>query len=359
MNLPVGDFPILTAFYGFAVLPDGAKPKEILSNPIGTGPWKYESFKPGARSVFTANRNYWVHDGPYIDELTDRLELHRGVRATELAAQRPEPGDAGDAVRARAPPEGVGADQAARGHRHVVPVLRDAHRRGPVQGRAGAAGAAAARGPPGVRRPDPQRIRRAGRRPPVPRREVLRRGVQARAGRRAGQVAAQGGGAGEPHGAARHLQRPRRPGRRVDALPAAGQAGRGRRQDQPDRSGHLLQRDAGPLAELPVLGEFWVNGTASLALYYLNVLSRDAPYNETAGRTPPPTSCCSTRSGRSTRQQAQEKWREVQRLQFDEGGYLVYANQTYVDGLAKEVNGIEPSKAAWLGGFELHDAWLA
>ena len=37
MNLPVGDFPILTAFYGFAVLPDGAKPKEILEQPDRDG----------------------------------------------------------------------------------------------------------------------------------------------------------------------------------------------------------------------------------------------------------------------------------------------------------------------------------
>jgi len=56
---------------------------------------------------------------------------------------------------------------------------------------------------------------------------------------------------------------------------------------------------------------------------------------------------------------ATEKWSEVQRLQFEEGGYLVYANQTYVDGLAKEVNGLEPSKSAWLSGFELHNAWLS
>ena len=58
-------------------------------------------------------------------------------------------------------------------------------------------------------------------------------------------------------------------------------------------------------------------------------------------------------------QAATDKWREVQKLQFDSGGYLVYANQSYVDGLDKKVNGLKASKAAWVGGYRLHDAWLS
>ena len=193
--------------------------------------------------------------GPVHRRAHDRLELHRGVGAAELAAERSEPGDAGDPVRARAAPEGRRADQAARGHRHVVPVLRDAHGRGSPGRCPRATGDAAARGPAGVRRPDPQRLRRGRARPAVPRREVLRRGVQARAGRRAGQVAVEGGRAGEPQRAARHLQRAGRPGRRCDALPAAGQAGRGQREGQPHRPGDVLQHHARPLAQLSVLVE--------------------------------------------------------------------------------------------------------
>ena len=109
----------------------------------------------------------------------------------------------------------------------------------------------------------------------------------------------------------------------------------------------------------PFSATFWVNGTASLALYYLNVLSKDAPYNETGWKDPAADKLLMEAIGTVDEAKAQEKWREVQRLQFEEGGYLVYANQTYVDGVAKEVNGLEPSKSAWLSGFELHNAWLS
>jgi peptide/nickel transport system substrate-binding protein len=38
------------------------------NNPVGTGPFKLQSFKPGDRAVFTKNANYWG-EGPYVDEV--------------------------------------------------------------------------------------------------------------------------------------------------------------------------------------------------------------------------------------------------------------------------------------------------
>lgn len=38
------------------------------SNPIGTGPFKFKSFTPGEQSVFVRFENYWG-EGPYVDEL--------------------------------------------------------------------------------------------------------------------------------------------------------------------------------------------------------------------------------------------------------------------------------------------------
>ena len=40
------------------------------AHPVGTGPFKYESFTPGVHSVFTKNPNYWRGPGPYLDSLT-------------------------------------------------------------------------------------------------------------------------------------------------------------------------------------------------------------------------------------------------------------------------------------------------
>ena len=149
MNLPVGDFPILTAFYGYSVLPDGAKPKQMLAKPVGSGPWKYESFKPGARSVFTANKDYWVHDGPYIDELTiDSSFTEESARLNSLLS--------GQSKVMQAIPFALARRQKDAGQIKLLEATGTSFQcfamrvgRGSADRRPRAAGAAAARGPAG------------------------------------------------------------------------------------------------------------------------------------------------------------------------------------------------------------------
>jgi peptide/nickel transport system substrate-binding protein len=63
-------FPSIFTFYTFGLVPVGATAKAAPTNPIGTGPFKFESFSAGSRSVFTRNPNYWEGGGkPYFDEL--------------------------------------------------------------------------------------------------------------------------------------------------------------------------------------------------------------------------------------------------------------------------------------------------
>jgi peptide/nickel transport system substrate-binding protein len=52
--------------YYFGIVPVGYNPKA----PVGTGPFKYKSFTPSQQSVFTRNDNYFVSGLPYLDELT-------------------------------------------------------------------------------------------------------------------------------------------------------------------------------------------------------------------------------------------------------------------------------------------------
>jgi peptide/nickel transport system substrate-binding protein len=56
-------------WYYLYILPDGFDPKK-QQKPNGTGPFVYESFSPGQRSVFTRNPNYWRHGQPYVDSVT-------------------------------------------------------------------------------------------------------------------------------------------------------------------------------------------------------------------------------------------------------------------------------------------------
>ena len=67
LSAPVADLP---GFFFFApttfIVQDGTTD---YSKPIGTGPYTLESFSPGQRSTFSANRDYWDSPRPYPDEL--------------------------------------------------------------------------------------------------------------------------------------------------------------------------------------------------------------------------------------------------------------------------------------------------
>jgi peptide/nickel transport system substrate-binding protein len=63
---PYSAFPeILGAYYAY-VIPVGFDPK----NPVGTGPFKYQSFTPGENSVFVRFPDYRESGLPYVDQLT-------------------------------------------------------------------------------------------------------------------------------------------------------------------------------------------------------------------------------------------------------------------------------------------------
>ena len=53
---PSAEFPSIFAWFNFAVLQEGATVESTAKNPIGTGPFKYQSFTPGQKSVFVKKR---------------------------------------------------------------------------------------------------------------------------------------------------------------------------------------------------------------------------------------------------------------------------------------------------------------
>src|SRR5262245_41248464 len=85
LNQPVGDIGSIARDTSSIVAPmdwnaDPAKP-------VGTGPFKFESFTPGERSLFSRNENYWVGEGkPYLDELEIISILDPAARANALIA---------------------------------------------------------------------------------------------------------------------------------------------------------------------------------------------------------------------------------------------------------------------------------
>ena len=70
-KFPFNDFEDMVGDLSWGIVPVGYDPKR----PIGTGPFKYQSFTPGQQSVFVRNENYWGTgvDGthlPYVDSVT-------------------------------------------------------------------------------------------------------------------------------------------------------------------------------------------------------------------------------------------------------------------------------------------------
>jgi peptide/nickel transport system substrate-binding protein len=72
LNLTRPDSTLLDAFsqYYDAIVPEGYSPDGVgKGDPIGTGPYKVKSFQPGQRSVHIRNENYWREGQPYFDEV--------------------------------------------------------------------------------------------------------------------------------------------------------------------------------------------------------------------------------------------------------------------------------------------------
>jgi peptide/nickel transport system substrate-binding protein len=357
LKVRVGDFPILTAYFAFAVIPAGATPKSLRQNPIGTGPWKFKSFTPGQRSVFTANRDYWEHGGPYLDELTiDSSFNDETARLNSLLSGQSQIMQNMPFTQARAQLKA-----------HQVNVLKST---GPTF----------------------QTFAMRVDKPPfndVRVRQALRLILD-----RPQFVTQVLDGFGVPgndlpgHDAqyfASDFQRHQDIPRAKALLKAAGHEGLTVQldtaplvdglvqaatlfQEQAKKAGvtiNVKNNDPATYFNLgrwlvyPFSTTFWVDSTASLPLYYLDVLSRQAPYNETHWKNAKSEKLLGEAIAASNTNTAREKWHEVQRMQFEQGGYIIYADTDYLDGLAKQVRGLNPSKAYWCDGMKLHNVWLA
>jgi peptide/nickel transport system substrate-binding protein len=66
---PVAQFPSILSFSEPFIVQNGATTASFRSNPVGTGPFKFESIDPGKQSVFVRNPNYWEEGKPYVDRL--------------------------------------------------------------------------------------------------------------------------------------------------------------------------------------------------------------------------------------------------------------------------------------------------
>lgn len=101
---------------------------------------------------------------------------------------------------------------------------------------------------------------------------------------------------------------------------------------------------------------FWTFG--SLSLVYEQSLLSDAIWNETHWRDPEFDALVRAAQGATDETQALDLWHQVQQIQYDQGGYVVWANVDILDAAANHVKGVVPSAWFNLGGWNYRDAWL-
>jgi peptide/nickel transport system substrate-binding protein len=81
LKRPNAELPDFFTIFYMAIVPEGAdNPKK----PVGTGPFRYVSFKPGQNSLFERNPDYWKPDRPYLSELEIQSIPDEGARLNAL-----------------------------------------------------------------------------------------------------------------------------------------------------------------------------------------------------------------------------------------------------------------------------------
>ena len=77
------DLPLLLSDYHLVIVPKGFSD---FANPVGTGPFKVKSLKPGDLYVLVKNESYWVSGRPYLDGVEIIGISDAGARANALLA---------------------------------------------------------------------------------------------------------------------------------------------------------------------------------------------------------------------------------------------------------------------------------
>ena len=360
--IPVAQFPTLITYYNLYVIPAGATNSEIHARPIGTGPFKYVSFEPAVRSVFTANRDYWQHGKPYIDKLvvissfTNETARLNALEAGTVNVNGSVPGVIANQLKGNPQIKllnSVGGniyqlfvriDKPPFTDNRVRQALRLAADRPALVANGLDGYGAVANDLPGVfteyyATKLPQRVQDI---------EKARSLLKA-AGKEGLTFALPVADAapGFTACATLYAEQAKAAGINVQItqVPAANYF---------SPSGGYLTRTAGldsPAATPP-----------SLTQQYRTSLRKGAPYNDTWWGYQPGGAAADAllaeAVGTLNPSRAEELWFEVQKLQYEQNGTLIYATANFLDAVASNVHGLRTTKAGYLNNWQLLDGWI-
>jgi peptide/nickel transport system substrate-binding protein len=321
--------------------------------PNGTGPFKFESWTRGERSLFSRNENYWIEDRPYLDELEVFSIEDPSARLNALVSGQ--------------------IDAMAQLDFKQYPIAEADANLTIIEKASGASTPLymSADHPPF----DDNRVREAFRLM-TDRQQMIDQVLDGH-----GRIGNDLFGWFDPDYNAEIPQREYDPERATALLADAGQEGLEVTlhisevapglvdsatlfAEQAKAAGvtvELMQYPpdqywTGPWLNVPFAGTDWP-GRPIVDTLLLAVTS-DGPYNETAWRRPEFDALLSQALATPDADQRKPLMDEVQQQLWDEGGYLIWGFKDLVDVAANNVKGITPSVVRPLGYYNFRDTYL-
>ena len=352
LKSPDADLAINFTPYNTWIFQDG---ETNFKNPVGTGPFMFESFTPGQQSVFKKNPNYWVSGQPYVDELkiisiddpTARLNALLNGDIDAMAqlptAQAKAHAQTGDmfVLSGKSPQPMMFYMDTTKAPfnnpdvRMAIKLIADRQALvdGALNGYGQLGNDIVGKGLPWYDDSLPQReqdIEKA--------KSLLK-------------------GAGQENLTVLLQTSQIFPGFVESATLLAEQAKAAGvtinlKQEPPNSyyNPSLLY------LKMPFAETQWA--ITSLKYFYLQALASDAPYPETHWSDPAFSQKLTQAIGETDETKAQDLWNQVQEIQYNQGGYLNWTNADWVDGLSNSVKGMQPSGAGALGNMRFMDAWF-
>src|SRR5262249_18792550 len=86
LKRPQPSFLVMFASGYTPIYPCGVSAKDMRTNPVGTGPLKFQEFKRGEGVKFVRNPDYWKKGKPYLDGIEWKLIENRSTRILAFQA---------------------------------------------------------------------------------------------------------------------------------------------------------------------------------------------------------------------------------------------------------------------------------
>jgi peptide/nickel transport system substrate-binding protein len=351
LKQPLAELPVFFAGYFMGIVQNGAT---SFKRPIGTGAFMFKSFTPGQSSLFARNPHFWKAGHPYVEELEILSIPDQGARLNALIGGQVDAIEYMSFAQAKSQMSLQQVNLLVAANSNVVPItmscdlnpfkdvrVRQAFRLiadRPALVNAAQLGFGAAgndlfgKGYPDYDTALPQRTQ------DIEKAKFLLK----QAGQSNLQVTLFSSKAA--------------PGMLESATAFAEQA---------KAAGVTINVHNGPADSYYSTNYLkWNFGQTQWNAYPIVVwmqqaLLSNAPFNETHWYRPDWDKLFNAALGALDAGKRKTLMFEVQKLLWDQGGYLMWGFSPQIDGLAKNVRGAVPNPAAALGAYDYRDFWLA